>query len=167
MGDFIGRETGEKLLKILESGITGDRKRPNMFPQAGEHPLYEFKSGSNGNRYDIPVMFEIFGLLKDNKFGSTFVGKTDEDLKKTMNAGLNSRDPSWIEELDMEKFDKLIYYMNYQVQKGIVPIHYIPDRLCDGTFHAIVKRSMELGSFEKEPELRQQAAQGFSGPQMR
>lgn len=164
MGAFIGREDGERLLKTLETGITADRKRPNMFPQAGENPLYEFKSGKNGNGYDYPVMYEIFDLLKQNKYGSSYVAKTD-DIKTTFRQGLGSRDPSWIENLGMQDLDKLIYFINSEVSKGIVSLHYIPDRLCDGTFHTIVKRSMELGSFEKPAPSMQQAASAPPRPQ--
>lgn len=39
MTEFVDKEKGAKLVKILESGITESRKRPNIMPQKGAPPV--------------------------------------------------------------------------------------------------------------------------------
>jgi hypothetical protein len=151
MAKFKGKQEGAKLLALLETGITPNRRRPNIFPQEGENPLYEFKSGEHGNGYSYPAMQKVFELLGRNGYGGSYIQKAEEDLKNGFRAGLNSCDPSWIYTLDMAMFDKLVYFFNFQNNKGMTPIHYIPERLCDGTVKALLERAMELGSFEPAP----------------
>lgn len=149
MAEFIKKAEAQKLLEILETGITENRKRPNAFPQPGEHPLYEFKSSKSGNRYSLPIVQQVFDLMEKNKYGGSYVQKTEEDLKNGFRAGLASLDPEWIGKMEMAEFDKFVYFFNYQQQKGLTTIHYLPERICDGTIHAILKRAVELGQFEK------------------
>ncbi len=148
MAEFIGKDEGAKLVKILETGITENRKRPNVVPQKGENPLYEFRSGKGGNGYNYPVVQQVFDLLDKNGYGRSYVQKDDEDLKNGFRTGLNSLDPSWIGRLEMGAFDKLLYFFNFKNNKGMISIHYIPERLCDGTIKAFLERAMELGRFE-------------------
>ena len=98
MTEFVDKEKGAKLVKILESGITESRKRPNArisCPRRVKTPLYEFESGKGGNRYSYPVVQKVFDLLDNNGYGRSYVQQSDEELKNRFRAGLNSRDPSW------------------------------------------------------------------------
>lgn len=149
MSPFINPEEGRRLLELLQTGITADKKRPNQFPQPGENPLYEFQRDENGARYIMPEVQKVFELLGQNAYGGSYVQKTDEERKNRFRQGLTSRDPSWIGKLDMAEFDRLIYFFNDQNTKNIGGPHYVAERICDGTIHAILGRAMELGRFEK------------------
>lgn len=164
MAEFIGKDEGAKLVKILATGITKDRKRPNAYPKKGENPLYEFESSKSGNRYKYPVLQQVFNLLDKNGYGRSYVQKDEETLKNSFRAALTSRDPSWIAELDMAKFDKLLYYFNFQNSKNMNSIHYNAERLCDGTIKAFLERAMELGKFEPSAPKPSAAAPAPVGP---
>lgn len=164
MAEFKGKEEGVQLVAILKTGITQTRKRPNIFPQPGENPLYEFKSGKGGNSYSYPVVQRVFELLGQNGYGRSYVQKNDEDLKNGFRKGLNSLDPSWISKMDMAEFDKLIYFFNFQNSKGMTTIHYIPERLCDGTIMAFLERAMEFGPFTPAASKPQTTTPAPAGP---
>lgn len=164
MAEFKGKDEGAKLVALLQTGITENGKRPNMFPQPGENPLYEFRSTKSGNNYSYPVVQKVFDLLGQNGYGRSFVQKSEEDLKNGFRKGLNSLDPSWISKMEMAEFDKLIYFFNFQNSKGMTTIHYIPERLCDGTIKAFLERAMELGAFEAPAPKAQPSAFTPVGP---
>jgi hypothetical protein len=162
---FIGLEEGLRVLATLESGITANRKRPNLTPRPGEHPLYEFHMTKSGNYYEYPIVQKVFDLLKDNGHGkqtSSYVGKFDPKGNE-FRQKLNSLDPSWIADLDMDNFGKLVYM--YGSTGGGTDPHGVASRLCDGTIHAMLKRGMELGPYKK-PE-QQPAVAPLSPPRFR
>lgn len=149
-GEFKDRHEGERLLAFLETGITPDRKRPNVLPEPGENPLYEFRQTETHNFYVYPVIQEVFDLLRKNGYGHTPVNKQEQDLQNELRGHIAKRDPAWIGSLEGKDFDKFVYFFNHENNKGVNTIHYLPERLCDGTVHAILKRAMELGSYEND-----------------
>jgi hypothetical protein len=151
MTDFIRLDEALKLVKLLDTGITPNRKRPNITPQKGEHPLYEFQGAKKGgfNGYEHPITEQVMQILFENGYGRTAVAKTEDSLKMEFNKALNNRDPEWISEMDAPQLDKLAYYMEFCRNKGISTIHTYPERLCDGTFKAMLVRAIELGKYER------------------
>ena len=144
MGEFLDRAEGERILAILERGMTADRRKPLV--HLDQNPLYRFVQTKEFNRYEIdPAVEEMFVLLKRNGYGDTHVAKTEEDFRGRIGKNLTGGDPSWTAALDKNDLDKTMYLINDRQRKGVNGPHFMAERICDGTFHAILSRALELG----------------------
>lgn len=151
---------GEEILKILESGITPDGKR------TAENPLYTYyppASNKRSNYYTYnPIIQKTFEFMAAQGY-SLYL--KDDDLKNAFRAAIRpapsyqtypatpaeqrEAPAAWASKLDKQNLAHLVYYINYLNNKNLADTHQIAESVCNGLFHAMVKRVIELGPYQE------------------